>query len=60
MSRLKSRKLWAWIVWTVITTIILFAIPDSISIALPLYGVITGAYIGTQGIVDAIAGRKGK
>jgi len=60
MSKLKSRKLWAWIIWTILTGAVLVFSPDSIAIALPLYGIITGAYLGIQGVIDAMSIRGGK
>lgn len=58
MKKLLSRKFIAWVVWTGLTIGVLIRVPESIAIALPLYGVITGAYMGIQGVIDAMVGKK--
>lgn len=60
MSKINSRKLWAWIVWGVITLLTLIFAREQFALVIPWYGGITVTYIGGQSTVDAIAKTKGK
>lgn len=60
MQKLKSRKLWAFVAWIVITVITIFASPDNATQSLTILGWVTGVYIGGQAAVDAIAKFKGE
>lgn len=60
MSKLKSRKLWAWIVWTIITVLILLVSPDNFTVALPWFGGVTMMFIGGQSAIDFMGKMKGK
>lgn len=64
MEKLKSRKLVAWIVWTVIMLILLFGgmlIDKDLPIesALQWYGLVTVTYLGGQAAIDAVGNRRG-
>lgn len=60
MNKLKSRKLWAWGIWTIITILALFLAKEHISIIIPWYGGVTTLYIGGQAAVDVMEKFRGK
>lgn len=60
MSKLKSRKLWAWIVWGILTGLTLFFAKDYFGIIVPWYGGVTTLYIGGQAAVDFMGKMKGE
>lgn len=55
MKKINSRKLWAWIVWGVITICTLIFAREHFTIVIPWYGGVTTLYIGGQSVVDAMA-----
>jgi hypothetical protein len=60
MNKLKSRKLWAWIAWGIITAVIIITSPKNIPDVVPWFGAVTAAYLGGQAAVDMMATRKAK
>lgn len=60
MNKLKSRKLWAFAIWTLITIITMIFAIEHISIIIPWYGGVTTLYIGGQSVVDAMTKLRGK
>ena len=55
MSKIKSRKLWSFLIWVIITVLIILIVPESIELVLNRLAIITGIYIGGQSAIDAIA-----
>jgi threonine/homoserine/homoserine lactone efflux protein len=47
--KLKSRKLWVWIVWTIIAVVALFRNDLPTSTIFEFYGLVSLAYIGVNG-----------
>jgi len=54
MSKLKSRKLWAFIVWSVFMILTAILKPDLPEVQIKFYGYVTLLYVVTQGTIDAI------
>ena len=60
MNKMKSRKLWAWIIWGVIFGAVLFVAPKHIPLVIPWYGGVTMIFIGGQAAIDLAGKLKGK
>ena len=60
MSKIKSRKLWAFIVWAVLIAIGLIMGKTVTPELLQWFGTVTVIYIGGQSAIDTVAKLKGK
>ena len=53
MNKIKSRKLWAFLIWTILALFLILT-GQSLEIFIPNFMVVTALYIGGQSAVDAV------
>lgn len=54
MTKLSSRKFWAWIVATIIFIMLIIFVKEAVPVYIPWWGGITIVYIGFQALIDFI------
>ena len=59
MQKIKSRKLWAWIIWTIITGLSIIFAKEYFAIVIPWYGGVTMIYVGGQSAIDFLKKQTG-